>query len=172
MKMSRRAKRMEQHYKRKKKGLVALNMVSLMDIFTILVFFLLVNSSEVEVVPSAKAIQLPESTAEAKPRETISIVVNNRELLVQGKPVARVPDILRGGGSGVIPPLLKELQFHARRAARIHRDPKKRGKITIAGDREIPYVLLKRIMLTCSQANFPDIALAVVQRSSTVGGAQ
>ncbi|HEB59353.1 MAG TPA: biopolymer transporter ExbD [Gammaproteobacteria bacterium] len=163
---------MEQHYKRKKKGLIALNMVSLMDIFTILVFFLLVNSSEVEVVPSTKAIKLPESAAEAKPRETVAIVVNNKDLLVQGKRVAEVPRIMRDGRQGVIPALLKELQFHAKRAARIHRDPKKRGKITIAGDRDIPYVLLKRIMLTCSQAGFPDIALAVVQRSNTAGGAQ
>ena len=172
MKMSRRAKRMEQHYKRKKKGLVALNMVSLMDIFTILVFFLLVNSSEVEIVPSTKSIRLPESAAEAKPRETVTIVVNNKDLLVQGRPVAKVPEIMRDGKSGIIPALYKELQYHAKRAARIHRDPKKRGKITIAGDRDIPYVLLKRIMLTCSQANFPDIALAVVQRSTTAGGAQ
>ena len=51
------------------------NIISLMDIFTILVFFLLVNSSDVEVLPSAKSIQLPESIAAEKPRETLVVMV-------------------------------------------------------------------------------------------------
>ena len=54
---SARAKRMEKHHKRNK-GTAALNLVSLMDIFTILVFFLLVNSSDVETLPNAKDLQL------------------------------------------------------------------------------------------------------------------
>ena len=58
-----RAARMDRHHKRHKQG-VSLNLVSLMDIFTILVFFLLVNSSDVEVLPNAKDVQLPESIAE------------------------------------------------------------------------------------------------------------
>ena len=57
---SARAKRMEKHHKRHGKN-VGLNLVSLMDIFTILVFFLLVNSSDVETLPNAKDLQLPES---------------------------------------------------------------------------------------------------------------
>ena len=168
MKMSRRARRMEKHYQRKKRH-VGLNMVSLMDIFTILVFFLLVNSSEVEVLPSTKAVRLPESSAEQKPKQTVTILVNRDDIVVQGRPVARVADVMRGG-KGVIQPLLEELHFHARRAQRLGRDTKKRRQVTILGDREIPYLLLKRIMLTCSQANFPDISLAVIQRADSVGG--
>ncbi len=168
MKMSRRAKRMQQHYKRKKRN-VGLNMVSLMDIFTILVFFLLVNSSEVEVLPSTKSVKLPESSAEQKPKETVTILVNESDILVQGRPVVSI-DKATNGGKGVIKPLLTELNFHSARAARAGQDAKKRGKITIVGDREIPYKLLKRIMQTSAQANFPDISLAVVQRSSSAGG--
>ena len=65
MKFAGRAARMDRHHKRHKRS-TALNLVSLMDIFTILVFFLLVNSSDVEVLPSAKDVQLPESIAETK----------------------------------------------------------------------------------------------------------
>lgn len=168
MKMSRRARRMQQHYKRKKRN-VGLNMVSLMDIFTILVFFLLVNSSEVEVLPSTKSVKLPESTAEQKPKETITILVNDSDILVQGRPIVAVKKVTRTQ-TGPIQPLLTELGHHAKRSARLGQDDTKRGKITIVGDREIPYHLLKRIMLTCSQANFPDISLAVIQKSSTAGG--
>ena len=66
MKMSRRAKRMDRHHVRNSRH-PRFNMISLMDIFTILVFFLLVNSAEVQVT-STKAIKLPESVAEEKPR--------------------------------------------------------------------------------------------------------
>ena len=60
MQMSQRAKRMERRNVRGKKS-VTLNLVSLMDIFTILVFFLLVNSGQVETLPNARDITLPES---------------------------------------------------------------------------------------------------------------
>ena len=60
MAKSARAKRMAKHHRRNK-GKGTLNLVSLMDIFTILVFFLLVNSSDVQTLPNAKDLQLPES---------------------------------------------------------------------------------------------------------------
>ena len=167
MAMSRRAKRMEKHHKKSRRA--QLNLVSLMDIFTILVFFLLVNSSEVEVLPSTKSVQLPESTAEQKPKETITILVNDSDILVQGRPIVAVKKVTRSQ-KGPIQPLLTELSHHAKRSAQLGQDDTKRGKITIVGDREIPYHLLKRIMLTCSRANFPDISLAVIQKSSTAGG--
>ena len=64
--MSKRALRMERRHE--KAGPAHLNIVSLMDIFTLLVFFLLANSNDVEVLPSASIIQMPESVSEQKPR--------------------------------------------------------------------------------------------------------
>jgi biopolymer transport protein TolR len=82
---SRKAERMQKHHKRHKTG--GLNLISLMDIFTILVFFLLVNSQDVETLPNAKDIQLPESYAEEKARENVVILVTDDAILVQGRPV-------------------------------------------------------------------------------------
>jgi hypothetical protein len=62
--------------------------------FTILVFFLLVNSGSVEVLDAPKEVQLPESKVEAKPRETVVIFVSPEEVLVQGESAARVEAIL------------------------------------------------------------------------------
>ena len=89
MHKSSRARRMEKIHKRHKAG-GTLNLVSLMDIFTILVFFLLVNSSDVEVLPNAKDIQLPESIAEQKAKETVVILIGEENIIVQGTPVAKV----------------------------------------------------------------------------------
>ncbi len=93
MKTSRRARRMQRHHKRKK-GTVAFNMVSLMDIFTILVFFLLVSSSDVEELQNNKSIRLPESTAEKKPKDTLVVMVNNEDIIIQGQKVAAVNDVI------------------------------------------------------------------------------
>ena len=90
---SARAKRMDKHHKRNK-GAGTLNLVSLMDIFTILVFFLLVNSSDVETLPNAKDLQLPESIAEEKAKETVVILIGEEDIIVQGQPVAKIQDVM------------------------------------------------------------------------------
>ncbi len=160
MKMSRRAKRMEYHHKRNK-GRAVLNLVSLMDIFTILVFFLLVNSGEVQVLPNAKALQLPESAAEKKPDENLVVMVNDKEILLQGRRIIDLSVPL--ADSNIIEPLRDELIRHAAEA-RQNRPGDFKGNITIMGDKDIPYSLLKRVMATCSASEYPHVSLAVVQR--------
>ena len=62
---------------------MSINLVSMMDIFTILVFFLLVNSSDVEVLPNAKEIVLPTSTAPhpvCPPARTAAVCAANRRV--------------------------------------------------------------------------------------------
>ena len=88
-----RAARMGRHHQRHKRG-ATLNLVSLMDIFTILVFFLLLNSGDVQTLPNAKELALPQSIAEQRARETVVVVVTEHDLLVQGRVVASVPAIM------------------------------------------------------------------------------
>ncbi len=143
----------------------SLNLVSLMDIFTILVFFLMVNSSEVEVLETTSAIKLPDSIAEQRPEERVSIQVSADDLVVQGRRVASISDIMATDAM-VIDGLTQELQHQAsRRKANLAEPDSFEGAVTIMGDRALPYELLKRVMLTCQQAEFTRIALAVNQVS-------
>lgn len=172
---SRRAKRMEQHHKRHRGG-GGLNLVSLMDIFTILVFFLLVNSSDVEVLPNAKDVQLPESIAEEKAKETVVILIGDEDILVQGAPVAKVADVMRRRGND-IPELRQALLSQNDRVLRREAQDDIAGReVTIMGDKDIPYRLLKKVMATCTQSEYGQISLAVLQKSSEkldeVGGLQ
>jgi len=162
--MSRRAQRMERHHQRTK-ARAGLNMVSLMDIFTILVFFLLVHSSDVENLPSAKSIRLPESVAEKSPKQTVIVSVSNEDILVQGQKVATIADALRSEGD-VIEALKGELDHQASIKQISTRDTGKPRAITVLADKEIPYRLLKKIMVTCVRANFENISLAVLRRES------
>ena len=170
MQMSHRAKRMEKRNDRGKKT-VTLNLVSLMDIFTILVFFLLVNSGQVETLPNAKDIKLPESIAEQKTRETVIITVTGEDILVQGKPVAKVSAVMSQKGM-VIEGLEVALRAQSDRVLRKDsmREIEDR-EVTIMGDKELPYKLLKRVMATCTSADYGQISLAVMRKASSLQAA-
>ena len=162
---SARAKRMDKHHKRHK-GSGALNLVSLMDIFTILVFFLLVNSSDVETLPNAKELQLPESIAEQKAKETVVILIGEEDLIVQGTPIAKVADVMKIKGND-IPVLRQALKSQNDRVLRREAKDDIAGReVTIMGDKEIPYRLLKKVMATCTASDYGQISLAVLQKSS------
>jgi biopolymer transport protein ExbD len=160
-----RAARMERHHSRHKKG-VSLNLVSLMDIFTILVFFLLVNSTEVEVLPNAKDLKLPESIAEERARETVVVMITNDDLLIQGRLIARVSEVM-ARDEIIIPELKDALVQQTDRVLRREAKEDIAGReVTIMGDRQIPYKLLKRVMATCTEADYGQLSLAVLQKTS------
>jgi biopolymer transport protein ExbD len=151
---------MAQHHKRSANRNAVLNMVSLMDIFTILVFFLLVNTTSTEVLPSPKNIILPEAAAEKLPSRTIVIAVDERVIRLQGKAIITVKDAL-DNEQKTIRPLFEAL----REAAVLVKDISDRKGVTIMGDQEIPYGLLKKIMLTCAGAQYTNISFAVNQKA-------
>ena len=162
---SARAKRMEKHHRRNKRP-GALNLVSLMDIFTILVFFLLVNSSEVQTLPNAKDMELPESIAEAKPDETVTIMIGKSDILVQGRPVTTIGEVLEIKGNDI--PELREalLSQNDRVLRRETRGDIAGREVTILGDKNISYRVLKKVMATCTASDYGQISLAVLQKSS------
>ena len=167
--MSRRALRMERHHKRGKRQ-ATLNMISLMDIFTILVFFLLVSSSNVQDLPSAKKIKLPESIAEKMPKETVVIVVSSEDILVQGHKVADVNQVIKST-EREIAGLQQELTRQSKkRIVKTMPDGTPVSlEVTIMGDKEIPYQLLKKIMYTCTKSNYGRISLAVSRKLEEKG---
>ena len=162
---SARAKRMDKHHKRHR-GAGTLNLVSLMDIFTILVFFLLVNSSDVQTLPNAKDMKLPESIAEKKPEETVTILIGKTDILVQGEPIATIDKVMATKGNDI--PELREalLSQNDRVLRREARDDIAGREVTIMGDKDIPYRLLKKVMATCTASDYGQISLAVLQKSS------
>lgn len=157
--LQKRAERRNRH-----QNMVDMNLVSLIDVFTILIFFLLSNSGGIETLPSPKAVLLPESVAETTPRDTVVVVVSGTEILVDGRKVASVSDVL-AQESDVVEPLKAELDLlqSSRQVIRTENEALSK-RITIMGDKEIPYRLLRKIMVTSARANFSDVSFAVRQR--------
>ncbi len=156
--LQRRAER-----KSRNQNMVDMNLVSLIDVFTILIFFLLSNSGGVETLPSPKAVQLPESVAEMSPRDTVVVVVSATEIIVDGRKVANVADVL-GSADDLIAPLKAELDLQANRPVVRAENAATAKRLTIMGDKDIPYRLLRKIMVTSARANFSDVSFAVRQR--------
>jgi len=144
-----------------------LNLVSLMDIFTILVFFLLVNSGDNQLVQNNKHIELPASVSNQLPEEALVVAVSDKDVVVGGRPVATMEDVL--AGDGMIAGLAEELKYQAGRKTELTEEEKQKGlKVTIVGDQEISYEVLKRVMATCAEANYRDLSLAVTKVSKAV----
>ena len=164
MRNSRRIKRM----KRNRGKISKMNLTSLMDVFTILVFFLLVNSGSVEVLDAPKEVQLPESKVETKPRETVVIFVSPDEVLVQGESAAKVEDILAAeeGATDLITARLAELKENVVGPATLAVAGSL--EVTILADKSVPFIVIKRIMSTCTGEGYENVSLAVLQKAPQV----
>lgn len=151
--------------KARNQTMVDMNLVSLIDVFTILIFFLLSSAGVETLLPSNKAVALPLSTAEKAPRETLVLVVSGEEIIVEGRRIAGVPEVL-AASDDLVPPLLAELKLLAQRQAVRAENQDAAKAITIVGDKQIPYRLLRKVMATASAAGFVDVAFAVQQKGA------
>lgn len=139
---------------------VDLNLVSLIDVFTILIFFLLAQVGPLETLPSPKAVRLPASTAEKAPQDAVVLVVSQNEILVEGRKVADLAQVA-ASTDDVIAPLKAELEQQARRVAVRSENRKTTQSINVMADKDVPYRVLRKVMVTCAQANFSDMSFAL-----------
>ena len=169
MKQSLRAKRMAKHHRRLNQA-AKLNLVSLMDIFTILVFFLLLNSGDVEVLQADKSIKLPASISQEVPENNLLVVVSATDVMVGGRSVGKVTELM-SSSEDKFAPLETELKYLAQKAGPLKPDDQAAGRpVTIMADQKLPYATLKKIMATCASAEYRNISLAVKQIESSAGG--
>ncbi len=164
MRNSRRIKRMG----RNRLKISKMNLTSLMDVFTILVFFLLVNTGSVEVLDSPKEVSLPESRVETKPRETVVIFISPTDVLVQGQLVAHVDEILADKTSVLDPIAARLAELKENVIGTNTQAVASSQEVTILADRSVPFVVIKTIMSTCTGEGYENVSLAVTQK----GGAQ
>ncbi|HEX9626321.1 MAG TPA: biopolymer transporter ExbD [Acidiferrobacterales bacterium] len=162
MKNTRRMRRMA----RAKKHRATLNLTSLMDVFTILVFFLLVNQSAVEVLEPPKEIKLPDSVVESKPRPTVTMLVSGEAVMVQGEVVASIAQVLASKDERIVPIIERLVQIR-RSAIGVSTEAAARNdEIVILADKAIPFKVLQRLMSTSALSGYTKISLAVIQKAT------
>ena len=159
--------RIKRHRKRKHggdAGNMHMTLVPFIDMLTILVVFLLVHTSDVDVLPNSKNISIPESISDKKPTPSVVVMITKDDLLVDGRSVAKVSDVI-AATDAVIAPLKQALQSQADTvlADAAKQDLAKR-EVTILGDRHTPYSVLRKVMATCTDADYGKVSLAVIER--------
>ncbi len=166
MSMSNRAKRMFQHQLRNRAD-AELNLIPMIDILSVMVSFLLVYSTNVEVLQNTKAIKIPQSIADKQPHETVVVMLTKEELFVQGEPVISVPEIRATNGD-----IIESLRAALKRPTLVGQSNAEKDvalrEITVMGDKELSYDVLKKVMRTCTDADYGRISLAVLQKEKPV----
>jgi biopolymer transport protein TolR len=157
--------RIKRHRQRQRSshGADHMTLVPFIDMLMIMVVFLLVHTSDVEILPNTKNISIPESIADKKPRPSVVVMITKGEVLVDGRLIATVADI-ESSTDNVIQPLKQALQSQADSVLKeaAQQDIKDR-EVTILGDRQTPYSVLRKVMATCTDADYGKVSLAVVE---------
>ena len=160
MRNSRRIKRMS----RNRVKVTKMNLTALMDVFTILVFFLLINSGSVEVMEAPKTMVLPESTVESKPRETVVIFVSEVDVIVQGKLVMQVADIMDSAASTMEPITDRLAELQGIVIGRSTQMAAGSQEVTILADKAVPFNVIQKIMSTCTGQGYYQVSLLVFNK--------
>jgi biopolymer transport protein ExbD len=162
MKNTRRMKRMSRNHKKK---IPSMSLTSLMDVFTILVFFLLVNSASGPVLDPPKKITLPTSVTETKPAETAVVVVSQDNVTIQGRIIVSYQDVA-ASKSEVIPQITNSLNEIKKHVIGVSTKAVSQSKkVTILSHKTVPYRILQKVMASCSMAGYDEINLAVIQKA-------
>ena len=144
-----------------------LQLTSLIDIFTVLLLFLLkslvVGGSVVTPFPG---IDLPPSSADGSFRESPVLVVTKEQVVVDGAAACATADVEASTQLRIEPveAALAELRAHSDRLAEKSESRRFEGKLIVQADETIPFHVLQKIMYTSQTVGFYDITLAVIQK--------
>lgn len=148
-------------------GKVSVNLTSMMDMFTIILVFLLISySTEGSLIQPSDFLTLPTSTIEQSPEVALDVVISKEWVMVNRDPIEKVSNIL-AQESLIIKSLQEKLAVYSREAKRMEETfgTKFSGKVTIQGDKNISYRLLVKVMATCGRSDYPNMRLVVYKKA-------
>ena len=138
-------------------------LTSLMDIFIVLVLYLLVNQSDGISLEPPDHVVLPDSGVDTSPRRSIVITLSDMDVRIQGVSVTSMADIKASDEPEV--ESIREAILRIKAAAQTQKDQAGVDtEVTIVADRFVPFKVLKKIMLSSSNAGYGKISFAVNQK--------
>jgi biopolymer transport protein TolR len=155
--------RIKRHRERKH-GANHFALIPFIDMMTILVVFLLAHTAEVDILPNTKNISIPQSLSERKPSAAVVVMITKDSLYVDGVLVGSLRDVIANQGPFFAPLKAALLAQNDRSIRTAQQTDIAKREVTIMGDKSTPYSVLKKIMLTCSEAEYGKVSFAVVER--------
>lgn len=152
----------------KRPSLLVLNITSMLDMFTILIIFLLKSYSAEGIILTIPAdLNLPQSTTQSTPEPGLIVEVSNDTLVVDGKVLDVDLAEIENSDQLLVSSLYEHLMAKTSQYEEISElNPNAgfTGRLILEGDRNISFRLLKKILYTCGQAGFINQSLAVFQK--------
>jgi biopolymer transport protein TolR len=139
-------------------------LIPFIDMMTILVVFLLAHTADVDILPNTKNISIPQSISDRKPSAAVVVMITRDSLYVDGVLVGSMQDVVANQGPFFAPLKTALLAQNDRSLGGAQRTDIAKREVTIMGDKSTPYSVLKKIMLTCSEAEYGKVSFAVVER--------
>ncbi|HKE44182.1 MAG TPA: biopolymer transporter ExbD [Steroidobacteraceae bacterium] len=148
---------------------VELNLIPLIDILSVMVAFLLVYTTNVEVVQNAKGVEIPQSTADVQPQQAVVVMITKDQLFVQNELITTIAEIRESPT-----PLIEPLRAVLERPLLVNGAPAAQAEalaareITVLADKSLPYEVVKKVMQTCTAASYGKISLAVIEKEKLI----
>ena len=139
-------------------------LIPFIDMMTILVVFLLAHTAEVDILPNTKNISIPQSLSDRKPSAAVVVMITKDSVYVDGQVVGSLNDVVADQGPFFAPLKAALVAQNERSLNTAQNTDISKREVTIMGDKSIPYSVLKKIMLTCSEAEYGKVSFAVVER--------
>jgi biopolymer transport protein ExbD len=147
---------------------VKLQITSMMDMFTIILIFLLFSfSDKPEITGMEKSMELPDSISEMNHMDNLKVILSTENLKIGDKIIAKVKD---GNIVGLDPKDLKssevfrELQACIKNNPVEHRDKEDSKPILFLCDKKLPFKTINHITKTAAMAGFPNFQFAVLNK--------
>ncbi len=158
--------------RKKLPGSFKIQITSMVDMFVILLVFLIKSYSTdpVQITPS-NDIRLPASVSNTSPVEILKVMVSQSGIFVED---VKVLDLVEGkfnpqdidkSDKNYIPLLFKHLDEQAKKThdiAQINETVQFEGKVLVQADKHLEYEMLKKVMHTSAVAGYSDIKFAVI----------
>lgn len=159
--------------RRNKKPFIApkLMLTSMMDMFTIVLIFLLFSFSErPETIKLDKDLELPQSSAEMDYNENIQLVLSKSSLMLDNEVVAELDNgKIRGFDEKNLKSsvLYKRLKEHFEKSRKIaEENPEEnltKQEIVFLCDKSHEFKVINQVMKTAGLAGYPNFQFAVLQ---------
>jgi biopolymer transport protein TolR len=148
-----------------------LNLIPLIDVMSVMVAFLLIYTADVEIVQNSKGVEIPQSTADVRPQQSVIVMLTKEHLFVQGERVSSIAEV-RNTEASLVEPLRRVLDRPLLGAdpALMDVDPAAR-EITVLADKSLPFDVVRKVMATCTASAYGSISLAVLQKEKPFNAA-
>lgn len=159
------------HAHTSKAAFADLNVTPLVDMFVILVLFLIANFSATgDILHMSKDVRLPEAThTKALSLAPVVLITTSQVLLSGGALIGTLDDLNRDDFVN-LPALEEKLRVIKQQTENLHRAANDTtpfaGEVTIQADKKVPFRVVKRVMYSCAAAGFGAMSFATLAEGS------